>query len=680
MTREEASLPSSSHEDSFKMVDKDFLDVSSPSRKRAESEVSRYYDAQEPAIGPDSELLAGVDSLSLAQQVPDTDVSSLPNANLHSTNANGSSSASIVGVESHKVTGGSVVTSVQPTFPTLQRRDSDRGRGRELPRKSSLSMPSAPIPFQHHHRKHSSGSVPRLYSAAAAPTIRQPLSQELRNDRASPAQESTSVASEHLTNSIPPFTSNEPIRPGLNGRNRSLSRTRSLSYIKRMEPELPDFMVSAPAKVIMYGEHAVVHGKAAIAAALSLRSYLHVHHLPRDKRTVTLHFADIDLNHTWDIESLPWDYFNSPAKKRLHFDAVTSLDDDLLEALSPFLEPITNRYRSAATAFLYAYLCLGSKHSPAAIFTLRSTIPIGAGLGSSASVTVCLSAALHLQSGMIVRPSAKLFEEECTRQLKRINDWAFVGEMCIHGNPSGVDNTVATGGKAVLFRRGDYSKPPEVKRLEHFPELPLMLVNTNQSRRTAELVANVHSLRNSHPTTCGLMLDAIDNVTAEAMMLLDNKHFRPDDSHLTRLGELVRINHGLLVSLGVSHPKLERVRQIVDGSGIGWTKLTGAGGGGCSFSVLRPLCGPADEAKKVKVEETLAEEGMVTYEATLGGDGVGVLWPSAAGKPEERTPITREMFLAAEGSEGVETLVGVKSLGTGRIGWGFWREWLPEEA
>ncbi|KAF3929132.1 hypothetical protein ABW20_dc0110148 [Dactylellina cionopaga] len=647
------------------MVDRDFLDVSPSSRKRAESEVSRYYDAQEPTNSFESEFLDGPDSPSLSKQVPD---SYFPPLNGNSTG------------ESYKpAAAGSV--SPHPTLPSLQRRDSGGGRGRQLPRKSSLSMSAAPLAFQHHHRKtSSSGSTPRSFTSAAAPALRQPISQDFLNGRAPPATETTSVAAEHLSNSTPPFTPNEVARSGIPGRTRSISRTRSFSYIKKMEPELPDFLVSAPAKVIMYGEHAVVHGKAAIAAALSLRSYLHVHHLPRDNRTVTLHFADINLNHTWDIESLPWDFFISPSKKRLHFDTVTSLDPDLLETLTPFLAPITNKYHAAATCFLYLYLCLGSKHSPASIFTLRSTIPIGAGLGSSASISVCLSAAMHLQSGMLVRPSARLFEEECVRQLKRINDWAFVGEMCIHGNPSGVDNTVATGGKAVLFRRGDYSKPPEVKRLENFPELPLMLVNTNQPRRTAELVSAVHSLRNSHPTTCGLMLDAIDNVTAEAMMLLDNKHFRPDDSHLTRLGELVRINHGLLVSLGVSHPKLERVRQIVDGSGIGWTKLTGAGGGGCAFSVLRPLLGPIDEAKKVKVEETLREEGMVTYEATLGGDGVGVLWPAMAGKQDERWAITREMFMEADGSEGLESLVGTKTLGSGRLGWGFWREWLPEEA
>lgn len=67
----------------------------------------------------------------------------------------------------------------------------------------------------------------------------------------------------------------------------------------------PAFMVSAPGKVIVYGEHAVVYDKAALAAAISLRSYLHVTTLSKSQRTVTLNFRDIGLDHTWDIDALP---------------------------------------------------------------------------------------------------------------------------------------------------------------------------------------------------------------------------------------------------------------------------------------------------------------------------------------------------------------------------------------
>lgn len=109
---------------------------------------------------------------------------------------------------------------------------------------------------------------------------------------------------------------------------------------------------------------------------------------------------------------------------------------------------------------------LGSQDAPSAIYALRSTIPIGAGLGSSASISVCLSTALQLQMGALTTPPPGMTDEERRLQVKRINNWAFVGEMCIHGNPSGVDNTVATQGKAVMFKRRDSNAPPEVTPLK----------------------------------------------------------------------------------------------------------------------------------------------------------------------------------------------------------------------
>lgn len=255
--------------------------------------------------------------------------------------------------------------------------------------------------------------------------------------------------------------------------------------------QLPSFMVSAPGKVIIYGEHAVVHGKvrsnpsiflhhsftkhglgltmilqAAIAAALSLRCYLLVTPLPKTAHKLTLRFPDIGLDHSWDIELLPWDMFSAPGKKKYYFDTVERLDNQLMNEIKPLIADIPGKVlQTSAAAFLYLYLMLGSKHAPASIYTLRSTIPIGAGLGSSASISVCLSTALQLQMGTLTTPFNGMTSNETQLQLKRINNWAFVGEMCIHGNPSGVDNTVATGGKAVLFKRMDYSLPPQVTHI-----------------------------------------------------------------------------------------------------------------------------------------------------------------------------------------------------------------------
>lgn len=86
-------------------------------------------------------------------------------------------------------------------------------------------------------------------------------------------------------------------------------------------------------------------------------------------------------------------------------------------------------------------------------FLLRSCIPIGSGLGSSASISVCLATALLTLGGIIPKPTAHVGGKLEVGNLKVINEWAYLGEKCIHGNPSGVDNTVATFGGGVVFRK-----------------------------------------------------------------------------------------------------------------------------------------------------------------------------------------------------------------------------------
>ena len=457
--------------------------------------------------------------------------------------------------------------------------------------------------------------------------------------------------------------------------------TRARMARKASSPMAPPFMVSAPGKVIVFGEHAVVHGKHAMAAAISLRSYLLVTTLSKSHRTITLNFRDIGLDHTWDIDSLPWEIFNRPGKKKFYYDLVTSLDQELLDAMKPHIETVSvdkpeeirKIHQSSATAFLYLFLSLSSPQTPAAIYTMRSTIPIGAGLGSSASVCVCLSSALLLQIRVLAGPHPHQPPDESEVQIERINRWAFVGEMCIHGNPSGVDNTVSAGGKAVLFRRGDYSKPPSVTPIIDFPELPLLLVNSRQPRSTATEVAKVGELKKVHTAVADSMLDCIDQVTKSAHeFIAEGKFDKNCDAAMDHFGTMFRINHGLLVSLGVSHPRLERIRELVDHTGAGWTKLTGAGGGGCAITLLKRNRDP--ESLK-QLEQRLDDEGYERYETTLGGDGVGVLWPAVLknGTDEEGgEEIDQQKFENAQGNAGIERLVGV-GVHEKREGWKFWR-------
>ncbi len=476
---------------------------------------------------------------------------------------------------------------------------------------------------------------------------------------------------------------------------------------KYSNPLAPPFIVSAPGKTIVCGEHAAVHGKAAIAAAISLRSFLLCTTLSKSKRIVTLKFSDIGLDHTWDIHDLPWSTFQHPTRKRKYYDLVTSLDKDLVDAMQPHIatvspdsEPQARKIlQAAASCFLYLFLSLGSESSPPCVYSMRSTIPIGQGLGSSASVSVCLATALLLQCRALSGPHPDQQSKEAEEQLERINRWAFVGELVIHGNPSGVDNTVATNGHAVLFQRKDYTKPPSVNILRDFPELPLLLIDTRQPKSTQVEVAKVGALKKKHPEVVERILDSIDAIVRSVFNIIETTDFESSsmeaDAAITHLGEMMTINHGLLTSLGVSHPRLERLRYLVDQAGVGWTKLTGAGGGGCAISLLKPQARPTLDTDEYlngeaatasapssssqaqpngssltalqKLEQQLEDEGFDRYATTLGGDGVGVLYPAIINDEE----IDQEMFLTAEGREGIHDLVGGGSQG------GAWKYWRP---
>jgi mevalonate kinase len=97
-----------------------------------------------------------------------------------------------------------------------------------------------------------------------------------------------------------------------------------------------------------------------------------------------------------------------------------------------------------------------------ATYCARSALPIGAGLGSSASYAACISAAFLQLFGLLKTGSEKTIDDA---QATLINDWAFLAEKVIHGNPSGIDNAVAVRGGGLTFRRAINGKTGGMKSL-----------------------------------------------------------------------------------------------------------------------------------------------------------------------------------------------------------------------
>ncbi|RCK63831.1 Mevalonate kinase [Candida viswanathii] len=427
------------------------------------------------------------------------------------------------------------------------------------------------------------------------------------------------------------------------------------------------FVVSAPGKVIIFGEHSAVYGKPAIAAALSLRCYLLVSPSVDDANTIRLQFPDIQLDHSWNINDIPWDEIKPFVKYDANNKPLTpsELVPEILDKLSPLLTDFDNKmHYYACFCFLYLYVNLCSTETPGTTFIVRSTLPIGAGLGSSASTSVCLSSALALLGGCISEPSIsatdKILNEDIP-DLEFVDKWSLIGEKCFHGNPSGIDNAVATFGGAVMFQRTSAPEQPSIRtNMRNFPAIKLLLTNTKVPKSTADLVAGVGKLNAEFNPITTSILTAMEHLSQEAYKVMITPGFGKDETNTLR--KLVNINHGLLVALGVSHPSLETVKIIGDRHKIGATKLTGAGGGGCAITLVN------DNVEESVIQEAIKEfatEGYESFETSLGGKGVGVLF---SGDVSDNGKFSQSVFCNYPDRASIEDALGMINVKE----WKFW--------
>ncbi|KAM8760810.1 mevalonate kinase [Acanthopagrus schlegelii] len=374
-----------------------------------------------------------------------------------------------------------------------------------------------------------------------------------------------------------------------------------------------EIYVSAPGKAILHGEHAVVHGKVALAVSLNLRTYLHLN--TNNDGRVCINLPNIDTFLSWDVSELkqliPYMCGKREEAKRL--------DAELLRRLREFLD-ISNgsldTCNMAILAFLYIYLSLFRlSELPSLKVSVWSELPTGAGLGSSAAYSVCLAASLLTVSGAIPAPLKEWDHTArwCQEDLELINSWAFQGEMIIHGNPSGVDNAVGTWGGMLRFLAG------KIIPLSRVPLLRILLTNTKVPRSTKVLVARVKDKINKFPSVMTPVLDSVDAISCTCEKVLSEMTSEPiTGEHYNILEELIDINQHHLNVMGVGHPALDTLCRVTLAKGL-HSKLTGAGGGGCGITLLRP---ETDSSVVQTTAQDLKDCGFDCWETSIGGPGV----------------------------------------------------------
>ncbi|MDG1463128.1 MAG: hydroxymethylglutaryl-CoA reductase, degradative [Gammaproteobacteria bacterium] len=275
-------------------------------------------------------------------------------------------------------------------------------------------------------------------------------------------------------------------------------------------------------KIILLGEHSVVYGRHAIACPIPLNTRAHV--------------EDCDdgvhlLIPKWGVE-----YQLNPVKEnRRSFELAAS---EILEKLG-----------------------LGNRGMRIEVFP---DLPRGMGMGGSAALAVAVVRAIdqHFKLGL---------------SADQINEFALESEKTAHGKPSGIDNTMATFGQPLVFRKGE---PPMVELL-NIPEPIWVVVGMTRSEGlTAKTVQAVREAHARQPQIYEKIFDDIDNLTLRGVAAIQ-------ENDMATLGELMNINQGLLNALQVSTPELEAGIQLARDSGALGAKLTGGGGGGAMLALCK---------------------------------------------------------------------------------------------
>lgn len=298
---------------------------------------------------------------------------------------------------------------------------------------------------------------------------------------------------------------------------------------------LPSCQAGASGKVILFGEHAVVYGQPALAVPV----------------------AQVQANAT----IIP----QAPAQTPERLDATIWIEARDVRRHYRLSDASANDPLAAAVRLTLAnYESSGRPASPPPFaLVLRSTIPIGSGLGSGAAVCTATVRALGAFLGLSLSNAD-------------VSALVYQTEKLLHGTPSGIDNTVIAYDQPVYFIRGQ--PPVPFKAAAPFT---LVIGDTGLSKPTRLVVGDVREAYQRQPARYTALFDAMGNLVKQAYALIESG--KPQ-----LLGPLMNQNHALLQEIDVSCPELDTLVASALKAGALGAKLSGGGRGGNMIALVTP--------------------------------------------------------------------------------------------
>ncbi|MCK5627884.1 mevalonate kinase [Candidatus Bathyarchaeota archaeon] len=302
-------------------------------------------------------------------------------------------------------------------------------------------------------------------------------------------------------------------------------------------------------KVILFGEHFVVHGVPGIVSAINSRA----------EAEVRITSGKIEIS---DERKGAKGY--AEEKKTQQIESI----ERMLKTMG--LDPKTTSLQ----------------------IMLGGNLPSFSGIGASAASSVAIARA-------IAEEYKKVMSDE------KINQIAYEAEKAYAGNPSGIDNTAATFGGLIWFKKNLKGGPNIIERLTIREPIEIIIGNTGIVANTKAMVAGVAARKNSKAKH-------YDRVFKQAEELVSTAKVALKEFNLRKIGRLMDENHSLLNEIGVSSKELDFLVGIAREQGALGAKLTGGGGGGCMTALT-----PTRELQE-KVANAIEQEGFKVLKTVIG--------------------------------------------------------------
>lgn len=287
---------------------------------------------------------------------------------------------------------------------------------------------------------------------------------------------------------------------------------------------------SAPGKLALVGEHALIYGYPCIVTAVDIR-YTATATKTEDKKIIfELTFAEKKISFSFTLKE---------------FFALEIFPKDIA-FVGKAIQNLYTKYKLETGLRI-------ETNSPSASY----------GLGSSSAITVATIMAVTKENGITLSNKA-LFEI------------AYEVTLAVQGKASGFDVASTIYGGTIFYQGGGAI-------IETLPikKLPIIIGFSGKKISTTNLIEKVSQLHKNNQTI-------IDNIfkNSETLVLEAKKYLLTNNWE--NFGDLLNINQGLLDALGVNTLQLSKQIFAARGHGALGAKLSGAGGGDCMFALITP--------------------------------------------------------------------------------------------